>query len=183
MKFRLRLYRARPYFYLISDHPNVRFENFDFSVYTPLTSLKDDYHKKRNNMLAYTPAEFNFLATLAKIFIISARQNHFLYENTFNNAQVRRSAIAMKTNSSFTGSYSENPFWYQPFNVRQTKIVGGGQLDVDLDAADNSYLYVTKKKALNFQDEIPSIPLDIFKDHYALMFELTSMRDATENFH
>ena len=38
-------------------------------------------------------------------------------------------------------------------------------------------------KAMNFQDDIPSIPIDDFKDHYVLVFELTSMQDATENCH
>ena len=38
-------------------------------------------------------------------------------------------------------------------------------------------------KAMNFQDDIPSIPIDNFKDHYVLVFDLTSMQDATENFH
>ena len=32
-----------------------------------------------------------------------------------------------------------------------------------------------------FQDDKPSIPIDAFKDHYVLMFNLTSMQDATEN--
>ena len=36
---------------------------------------------------------------------------------------------------------------------------------------------------MNFQDDIPSIPLDNFKDHYVLVFDMTSMQDATENFH
>ena len=36
-------------------------------------------------------------------------------------------------------------------------------------------------KAMNFQDDIPSIPIDNFKDHYVLVFDLTSMQDATEN--
>ena len=36
-------------------------------------------------------------------------------------------------------------------------------------------------KAINFQDDIPSIPIDNFKDHYVLVFDLTSMQDATEN--
>ena len=36
---------------------------------------------------------------------------------------------------------------------------------------------------MNFQDDIPSIPLDDFKDHYVLVFDLTSMQDATENCH
>ena len=38
-------------------------------------------------------------------------------------------------------------------------------------------------KAMNFQDDIPSIPIDDFKDHYVLVFDLTSMPDATENCH
>ena len=38
-------------------------------------------------------------------------------------------------------------------------------------------------KAMNFQDDIPSISLDDFKDHYVLVFDLTSMQGATENCH
>ena len=34
-----------------------------------------------------------------------------------------------------------------------------------------------------FQDDIPAIPIDDFKDHYVLVFDLTSMQDATENCH
>ena len=36
---------------------------------------------------------------------------------------------------------------------------------------------------MNFQDDMPSIPIDDFKDHYVLVFDLTSMQDATENCH
>ena len=38
-------------------------------------------------------------------------------------------------------------------------------------------------KAINFQDDIPSIPFDDFKDHYVLVFDLTSMQDATKICH
>ena len=38
-------------------------------------------------------------------------------------------------------------------------------------------------KAMNFQDDIPSIPIDDFKDHYVLVFDLASMQDATEKYH
>ena len=34
---------------------------------------------------------------------------------------------------------------------------------------------------MNLQDDMPSIPIDNFKDHYVLVFDLTSMQDATEN--
>ena len=89
----------------------------------------------------------------------------------------------MNTNSAFTRSFTENPFWYQQFHLRQIKILRGGQPIVDFDTADNCRLYVTTTKAMNFQDYIPSIPNDDFKDHYVLVFDLTSMQDATENCH
>ena len=83
MKFRLRLITARPKFYMISDNPNVSLGNVDCSIYTRRIALKDDYQKKRMNMLAYTPVEFNYLETLAKIFIVAARQIN-LFRKTFS---------------------------------------------------------------------------------------------------
>ena len=38
-------------------------------------------------------------------------------------------------------------------------------------------------KAMNFQDDFPSIPIDDFRDHYVLVFDSTSMQDSTENCH
>ena len=60
MKVRLRLIRARPNFYMVSDNPNVSLGIVDCSLYTRRIALKDDYHKKRMDMLAYTPVEFNY---------------------------------------------------------------------------------------------------------------------------
>ena len=106
------------------------------------------------------------------------------FKKTFsNNAPVHRIAIAMNTNSAFTGSYTENPFWYQQFELRQNRILRGGWPIVDFDAADNCRLYVSTMKAMNFQDDIPSIALDNFKNHYVTVFDLTSMQDATEKCH
>ena len=34
---------------------------------------------------------------------------------------------------------------------------------------------------MNFQDDIPSFPIDNFKNHYVLVFNLTPKQDATEN--
>ena len=59
MKIRLRLIRARPNFYMFSDNPNVSLVTVDCSVYTRRIALKDDYHKKRMDMLAYASVEYN----------------------------------------------------------------------------------------------------------------------------
>ena len=36
---------------------------------------------------------------------------------------------------------------------------------------------------MNFHDDIPSIPVYNFKDHYVLVFDLTSMQAATKHCH
>ena len=181
MKKRLQLIRARPIFYMISDNPNVNLGIVDCSLYTRRKALKEDYHRKRMDMRAYAPVEYNYLETLTKTFIMPARQNQFIQENIFNNALICRVAIAMNTYSAFTGSFFENPFRYQQFDLRQIRILRVGQPIDDFDTADNCRLDVTTMKAMSFQDDIPSIPLDDFKDHYLLVFDLTSIQDAIEN--
>ena len=183
MTNRLRLIRAGPNFFPISDNPNVSVGIVDCSLYTSRIALWDGCHKNRMDMLAYAPVEYNYLETLAKTFIKPARQNQFIQENIFNSAPIRRVAVAMNTNSAFTGSFTENPFWYQQFDLRHYRILRGVQAIVDFDTADNCRLYVTAMKAVNFQDDIPSIPIDDFRDHYVLVFDLTSMQDATEKCH
>ena len=145
VRIRLRLIRTRPNFYMISDNPNVSLGIVDCSLYTRRIDLKDDYQKKRMDRLAYTPVEFNYLETLAKTFNFPARQNQFIQENCFKKGPVRRIAIAMNTNS---GSYTENPFKFQQFDLRQIRILRGGQTIEDFDAADNCRLYVTTMKAM-----------------------------------
>ena len=92
------------------------------------------------DMLAYAPVEYNYLETLAKTFILLARQNQFIKQNNFNNAPISRVAIAMNINSAFIVSSTENPFWYQQFDLRQIRILRDGQPILDFDLADNCRL-------------------------------------------
>ena len=38
-------------------------------------------------------------------------------------------------------------------------------------------------KAMNFNEEIPALPNNLFQNHYVLVFHLTSLQDARENIH
>ena len=165
MKIRLRIFKTWPNFYMNFDNPYVSLGIVDWLHYTHRIALEDDYHQKKMDLLEYTPVEYYYLDTLAKTFSSPTRQNQFNQENIVNNAPVCRIAIAMKTNSTVTALYTENPFKYQQFDLRQSWILKGGQPIVDLDAADNCRLYATTKKTMNFQDDIPSIPIDNIKDH------------------
>ena len=85
----------------------------------------------------------------------------------------------MNTFSAFTGYYT-NPFRYHLFDLKQSRILRNGQLTVKFGAADNCRVYIVKVEAMNFQDEIPSIPIDNFIDHYVLVFDFTSMQEVTQ---
>ena len=95
---------------------------------------------------------------------------------------IRRNAIAKSTDSEFIGLLIKNPFLYQQFDLRLIRVLGGRQPIVDFDAADKCCLYVTTVKARGFQDVIPSFPTANFKNHFVLVFDLTSVQDATENY-
>ena len=107
MKVRIRLYRARPNIFMMSDeNPNVSLSlgTVDCSLYTWRVRLKENCHKKtkRLDQLAYARIEHNYMETLAKTYIIPPRQQQFFQENIFNNGRLRRIAIAMNSNSAFT---------------------------------------------------------------------------------
>ena len=106
----IRFIRPRLIFYMISDNPNISLGIVDCSLYTRRIGLKEDYHKKRMDMLAYAPVKDNYIETLAKTLVIPSSQNQLIQGIFFNNAPIRRIAIAKKTDSAFTGSFTKNPF-------------------------------------------------------------------------
>ena len=181
LKIRLRPIRQRSSVYMTSDNPVFCLGIVNCSLHTRRKSLKDNYHDKRIDMLSYTTAEFNFLNTPSKTFIIPTRRSHFTQGDIFNNAAARRIAIAIKTHSVFTGSFTQRPFWYEQFDLRQIGLLRCGQPFVDLNGIDNCGLCVTTMKSNIFQDDIPSISNEDFKDQFLLVFELTSIEDATGN--
>ena len=72
MKVMLSLIRARLNFHLNIDNPNVGLGIADSSLFTRGIAFKEDYKKKKMDMLEYTPVE-----TLAISFITPPRQNQF----------------------------------------------------------------------------------------------------------
>ena len=83
MKIRLRLIRARPNLYMISGNPNVSLGTVDCSLYTRRVALKDDYHKKRMDMLAFHSCGVQLLGNSCRYFHRSCQtkpvhsQKHF----------------------------------------------------------------------------------------------------------
>ena len=89
----------------------------------------------------------------------------------------------MNTNSAFTGHFRESPFNCRKFGLWELRNVRVGRVVVSIDTTNNCRAYVTTMKAMNFNEEIPALPNDLFTDHYVLVFDLTSIQDAGENVH
>ena len=137
----------------------------------PLVTLVNNIlHPIFSNVEVYINIQqiYNSNGLYARKFYTS-RRNQFIYKKTSNNASVRRIAIAMNKNSAFTGSYTENPFWYQQFDLRQISILRVSQPFVFFEDAGKCRQYVTTIKAMNFQEDIPSILNDKFKCHFVLV--------------
>ena len=180
-KVRLKLIRARPNFYMISYNPHVSLKVLDCSLFTRRVVVNEVYHQTIKYQLTHQPACYKFKETIARTFIIPSGQNQFIQENVFNNASIRRIAIAMNTNSAFTGQFQENPLHYQKFGLRELRIVRGGRAIVSVDTTNDCRAYVTTMKAMNFNEEIPALSKNLFQKHDVPVFDLTSLQDAGEN--
>ena len=166
MKVRNGLIGAGPNFYMICGKANVSLGFCGLSFLHSVNDAQGKLSQKRLVEKAYVPVEWNYMGTMTKTCINPAGQNQFIQERFFNNTPIRRIAITMNSNSASIGSFAENPFWYQEFNLRDIRIRRGGQPIVNHDTTDNCRLYVTMMKAINCQDEVP---IDNFEDHYVLL--------------
>ena len=60
---------------------------------------------------------------LVRNIIIPSRQNQFLQKTVFNNALIRKIAVAIDANSAVAGSFHKNPLNYQQFYLRELKFI------------------------------------------------------------
>ena len=182
-KVRIKLNRARPNLYMLSDNPNVSLKIVDCSLFTRRILVAEPSHQYLQWNLEREPAHYNFMETLARTFFIPTRQNQFIQEIVFNNAPIKMIAVAMNTNSAVAGSFHENPFNYQQFHLNELRIIRGARAINSLDTTYPCRPYATTMKAMQFNEDFPALPMEDFQNHYVLVFDLTSLQDAAEQLH
>lgn len=178
---RIRLIRSRPAFYLFTESTSsttIIADIKEASLYTRQVAVDDRVFRSITTNLQKEPARYNFTEVLPKTFIIPSGQNQYIQENIFNNAPIRRLALAMNSNSAFSGTKKSNPFHYQKFGLREIKIVRGNQVVSQLDCVNNARPYVTTMQALKFEEDGPNIPLSDYENHFVLVFDLTSTQES-----
>ena len=107
------------------------------------------------------------METIARTFIIPSRHNQFIHEKIFNNASIRSVAVIMNTNSAVAGFFYENTFSYPLFDLREFRIFWGGRAIVSLDTTSPCRPYVTKMKAMQFNEDFTALPIEDFQSLYS----------------
>ena len=125
-------------------------------------------------------ASYTFSETINKTFIIPDKQDQIIKEDIFNGEPIRRLAIAMNTNSSFTGDLVTNPFHFKKFGLKGIRIWRNGQTIVNLDTTNDVESYYTTLQSLHFEHDGHGIPLTEYPNHYILVFDLTSTRESNQ---
>ena len=77
-KVRIKLIRARPNFYMLSDKPNVSLKSVDCSLFTRKFLVAEPNHQYLQWHLEREPAQYNYVETIARTFIFPSRQNQFI---------------------------------------------------------------------------------------------------------
>ena len=67
--------------------------------------------------------------------------------------------------------------------MRDLRIIRGGRATISLDTTSPCRTCVTTMKAMQFNEDFPALPMEDFQNHYILVFDLTSLQDATEHLH
>ena len=179
-KSRLRLIRARPFFYMTNYNPNVSLWIVDCSLFTRRIARQDDFtgvdrlcwlihlwsltiRRLRQRLASFLPTKTSSL------------------KKTFSTLLQFVGLLLQWTQTLYSADHTLKSVHYQQFDLRQKRILRGSQPIVKSDADDNCRLHVTTMKGLTFLDEMSSIPIDDSKDHYVLVVNLTSTQDAIEN--
>ena len=153
------------------------------SLFVNKVVLSDSVKVGIERALTKSPAVYPYIESLNKSFIIQAGQNCFVKENIFGTEPVRRLTVCMVRNKFFRGSTFENtPFQYQKFQLSKIEIQRGNGVPIagtPIDTTKNTRLFYNTICALGFTRGGNGIEITDFEEnHYFLVFDLTSSRDA-----
>ena len=128
-----------------------------------------------------------YIENLNKSFIIQAGQNRFVRENIFGTKPIHRLTMCMVRNSHFRGTtIALTPFSYGKLDLQKVEIQRGNGLSIagtPMDTGNGTRLCYNTISALGFNRSGNGILMQDFEDnHFILVFDLTSMREASKSF-
>ena len=149
--------------------------------------LSDAVKVNIERALTESPTAYPYIESLNKSFIIQAVQNCSVKENIFGTEPVRRLTFRMVRNKFFRGSTIEwTPFQYKKFQLSKIEIQRGNGVPIagtPIDTTRNTRLFYNTICAPGFTKGGNGIEMSDFEEnHYFLVFDLTSSREAVKAF-
>ena len=156
---------------MLSDNATVTLKVFDCSLFTRKILVAEPKHQYLQWNLEREPAHYNYIETIARTFFIPSCENQFILEQIFKKAPIRRIAVTLNKNSAIAGSFTENPFNYQRFHLRELRIIRGGRGGNCFTRYNFSCRpYVTAMKAMQFNEDFPDPIIEVFLKIIIFMF-------------
>ena len=157
------------------------------SLFLNKVVLSDSVKMSIERALSKSPAVYPYIGNLNKSFIIQAGQNCFVKENIFGTEPIRRLTMCMVRNSHFRGTtIASTPFPYGIFGLKKVEIQRGNGVPIagtPMDTGNGTRLYYNTISALGFNRIGNGNLMQDFEDnHFILVFDLTSMREASKSF-
>ena len=102
--------------------------------------------------LLKTPAIYNYIEVLPKIFLATIGVQSWRQEDVFAKEPVRRMILAMSSNTAYLGTNRTNPFHYQKFQLNEIIVYRNGLpiAGTPMSTTDNKRIYYNTLKALDF---------------------------------
>ena len=134
--------------------------------------------------LLKTPAMYPYNEVISKAFLATAGQQSWKQEDIFTKEPIRRLIIAMSASAAFIGTNTENPFSYRKFGLNEITVYRNGfaTAGTPMSTRDDKRLYFNSMGALAFIENGHGISLADFPRHYIMVFDLTSIQEATHDF-
>ena len=131
-----------------------------------------------------SPASYLYLETLTKTFLDSTVLHSLKQEDIFEREPIRRLAICLNTNEAFLGNNRQNPFHFRKFNLEQIYVYRNGLpvADSPISTADDKRLYFNTISDLAHIDNGHGISLTDYPNHFIMVFDLTSIEQASRDF-
>jgi hypothetical protein len=182
VELRLKLVRAADSFCIISNDAGVTYSAkvIDAQLIVRKLKVADNVHLAIHKTLQSSPAQYHFLETVTRTYVVPANQSNFNKEAIMGNEPVRRLAIAIAPNASFSGSQTTNPFSYTRNGLKRIALIWSGipVIDMKVSADDLVYPYFLSQKALGMDHAGNGINLADYPNHFIMVFDLTSTREA-----
>ena len=135
-------------------------------------------------LLLKTPAIYRYNEVITKTFLATTGRQSWKNEDIFTKEPIRRVIVALCVGTAFIGTKTANKFHYQKIGLREITIYRSNfaTSGTPMSTTDNKRFYYNSMSALAYVENGHGIPLSEFANHYIMVFDLTSTREATHDF-